>query len=494
MFIFIILLVACGWWFLWKKKYYIRIESAGENADGMVQVLKNQLEMTLTEAQELVKGLPKLVRGGNYLNARGVVKAIIEAGGQAKIEYYSAFQNPLGKEEPEKDENGKTKKKVDSDVKHEMGAVDISAEQAEAVKGQTGDNAKAYAKLGEAIMVGGDNYYPESLEETLKMDALLDESEKAAKNINDPEYYKVLKEMRGIVGWSSRRHFNFSWIIILGSLITIGVVLWIGHGNKEDKKRAKEQVEIVDAWSTKDTLSLEQAMQRATYENRLKSPNLYRAYEINSNENLIASCKKHIEEYKQRMDTISTKEGKENLQKWIKMNEDEIARHIKENKEMKSWDEKDTKKAALERMKKHYKYTARSARRSMVWSFIFLLLIPLYIFANYSWGYVITKTRKESAILAKIQQWTLAIAGGMFGLGSAISLIPDYTGPNRGLSSNDGHAAINAILMTIKLFLMVGAILLIAVVSLVLMIYSIIVGLKRNYDWKAILAKAKAAK
>jgi hypothetical protein len=70
---------------LWKKKYYILIESAGENADGIKQVLKTQLEISLTEAEELAGSLPKTVRGGNFLNAKMVVKAINEAGGSAKL-------------------------------------------------------------------------------------------------------------------------------------------------------------------------------------------------------------------------------------------------------------------------------------------------------------------------------------------------------------------------------------------------------------------------
>ena len=85
---FIILLIAlfvCGWYFLWKKKYFILIESAGENADGIKQVLKTQLEISLTEAEELAGSLPKTVRGGNFLNAKMVVKAINEAGGSAKL-------------------------------------------------------------------------------------------------------------------------------------------------------------------------------------------------------------------------------------------------------------------------------------------------------------------------------------------------------------------------------------------------------------------------
>ena len=168
------------------------------------------------------------------------------------------------------------------------------------------------------------------------------------------------------------------------------------------------------------------------------------------------------------------------------MNEKEIARHNEELKEIRCWDNKDTKKAALERTKKSYKYARKSAFTSIIWSIIFLALIPLYIFANYSWGYVITRTRTESAFLQKFYAWTAKLSAGMFALGGAIHLIDsrpvDSSGARVGFS-NDG--AINAILMTAKFFLLVGAVVLIAFVSLAIMIYSIIVGLKRNYGSKA---------
>ena len=54
LFFILILLFVCGWYFLWKKKYYILIESAGENADGIKQVLKTQLELLL---QQVERGL-----------------------------------------------------------------------------------------------------------------------------------------------------------------------------------------------------------------------------------------------------------------------------------------------------------------------------------------------------------------------------------------------------------------------------------------------------
>ena len=179
----LIFLVLGAWWFLWKKKYYIQIDNAGDDADGMIPILKTQLELTLTEAEELAKAIPALVKGGNFLNARTVAKAINEAGGQAKVTFHWFWQNPLGKEEPERDENGKKKKKTDSDAKHEMGGYGFTEEDIDAIT-QPSDaaNEKAYAKLVDAMNIGGENFYPETLEETQRMDALLHADKQARRD------------------------------------------------------------------------------------------------------------------------------------------------------------------------------------------------------------------------------------------------------------------------------------------------------------------------
>lgn len=482
----IIVLFVLVWWFGWKKKYYVLIEKIDESTDKLIQVLKTELEITLTEAQILSKSLPKLVKGGNYVNARSVVKALQEAGAEAKIKYYPAWENPLGKEESQKDENGKKVATPNSELLHEQGVVNFTDEDVDAIKNQKGSNAAAYAKLAEAMHVGGENFYPETKEDTERMDALLDESEKAATGITDPTYNNTLKEMRGVVGWSARRHFNFSWLIILGSLIFIGIVVYLGNDKREYKKASKAKVERVEAWSTsKDTLSLDKARKIVNYENRLQSPNMYRADLINENEKLVNSYKESIERLQSQLDTASVKSEKEIYQENLENCKKEVARLNKEIQDAYSWDEAATKKAALEDVKHWYKIAAREARKGTIFMILALLLIPLYIFSNYSWGYVITKTRKETAIIARITEWTYKIAGGMFGIGLLIPTIKDnprsgYT--PRGLSSNDGNNAMNAILWTAKLCLLFGAILLISIVSLFIMVYSIIVGLKRNYS------------
>ncbi len=66
---------------------------------------------------------------------------------------------------------------------------------------------------------------------------------------------------------------------------------------------------------------------------------------------------------------------------------------------------------------------------------------------------------------------------------------------------SDGHTTIhtesnpvNYIILAIKFFLLAAAVIIVAFVSTVIMLYSATTGLKRNYDWKKIIADAKAKK
>lgn len=407
-----------------------------------------------------------------------------------------------------RNKESKAKKgRMDKDTLRKMGGVGFTMEDVQQVKNQKSSvNAKAYELMVEAMSVSAnymgdtvsdegirmDDVYPTTLEETLKMDALLDQSERAVKDDTDEEYNKMICELRGIVGWSRRRHFNFSWGIILGSLITIGAVVWMGNDSRESRDRAKAEKEMVAEWSTEaDTITLDQALKTVNYQNNMNSPLLYKAWKMNLLQSDIKACEEHIEMHKHSADTASTKAAKERYLGYAESNKEKAEEYTKELEEVKGWSMKDSKEHAVDLTKARYKHASRGARRGTFFMIVFLLLIPLYIFANHSWGYVITRTREEQEKLEKIKRWGYGIAAGMFGLAGSISLVEDYRGPNRGLSSNDGNNAINAILMTIKLFLLAAAIILLAVVSLGIMVYSIIVGLKRNYDWKAIFAEMK---
>ena len=87
----LIILFILAWWFLWKKTYYVRIESVGEDVATQEQVLKTELETTLREAIAITQNTPYLVQAGNFFNAQGVVRQINKHGGTAKVQFVWAW-------------------------------------------------------------------------------------------------------------------------------------------------------------------------------------------------------------------------------------------------------------------------------------------------------------------------------------------------------------------------------------------------------------------
>ena len=64
-----------------------------------------------------------------------------------------------------------------------------------------------------------ENVYPTSLEETDKMDALMDEAEKEAGSQRDADFNERLAELRDITEWSRKRHKTWKWSLIAGALL-----------------------------------------------------------------------------------------------------------------------------------------------------------------------------------------------------------------------------------------------------------------------------------
>ena len=410
----------------------------------------------------------------------------------------------------------KDKKKHLSNAElREMGAVGFSMDDVRQVQDQKDSvNAKAYEYMVEAMAVSAnymgdtindegvrlDDVYPTTYEETMKMDELLDKSELAVKDDNDQEYNKMIEELRGIVGWSRRRHFNFSWGIILGTIITVIAVIYWAQGDKQTKERRKAQMEQVKAWNIpgdENGIDYNKMMDTLDYTMEWKGAAEYKACEMK----LAIENVKYYEGLVARnlaaADTASTKEAKKEYIARSKRYEKDLKKAQDKLEKIQGWDLKDAQKAAVKRQKQWYRQASKAAAFSYVLMVFFLLLIPLYIIANHSWGYVITRTREEQETLDKIKKWGFRIAAGLFGAAAAMEATTEYR-----VHWSDGSKSTeyetNWFIVALKVALLVAALVVIAVVSTGIMLYSTIVGLKRNYDWKAIWAtmrdKAVAAK
>lgn len=132
-----------------------------------------------------------------------------------------------------------------------------------------------------------------------------------------------------------------------------------------------------------------------------------------------------------------------------------------------------------------------SARKTWFWMMFFIILIPVYIFAQRPYGYTITRTRLESRVLGGIQKVLFAIAGGMAAGALAMEYEPDTVVKwSDGSTTRESNSA-NAGIVAIKLMLYAAALAIFCITSSVLMIYLTVQGLRRNYNWEPIIAKGK---
>lgn len=403
------------------------------------------------------------------------------------------------------------KKRLSEEQKHMAGVVDFTIEDVRSAQNkQDSVNAEAYDLVVDAMSVSAnymdttisddgtvqmDDVYPTSLEETLKMDELLDKSERAVKDENDEEYNRLICTLRGIVGWSRRRHFNFSWWIILGTIITVVAVMRWSNSDKKTKEQAKVKVENIKKWSTdaEEVADWEQLVAEASYGTQLASPTSYKAYKIKSKRESLEYAQKQTELYTMRADTATISKNKKNYKALAKDYEKKADRYQKDLDKVTKWSLKDAKKDALRDAKAGYKSAKKAAAFSYILMVFFILLIPLYVIANYAWGYNITKHREEQRKVEGIRKVAFGIAGALFGAGLAMDAFDTYR-----VRWSDGsrttETEANWVSIAFKAMLYALAIIIVAIVSTVIMIYSTISGFRHNYDFKAIIAEAKAKK
>lgn len=397
----------------------------------------------------------------------------------------------------------------------DMGAVGFTIDDVRQVQDQKGSpNAKAYDYMVQAMSVSAkymgktikdeevqlEDIYPTSYEETMKMDELLDQSERAVQDENDEVYNKMITELRGIVGWSRRRHFHFSWLIILGSLITIIFMVHHFGGMRSKLHRYEYYMDKVKAWSLDpDSITLDMAndsLSRYYGDVAYDKPIYYKAFRLKTDAEWLREFQDNAAEYRHSMDTAQSRSDKKYFKKECEKAEKRVKFYTKLlDEEQNEWDYKDFQKDALKRLKASYRETLGTAIGFWFMQFLFLMLIPLYIFANHSWGYVITKYREENEKLEQLKVGAFIVAAGLIGAAASIKLLPgkwvDVRRENGSTELRYKDNPANTGKYTLKAVLVALALLTIIVVSFGILVYSTWVGLKRNYDWKKIYKGAK---
>lgn len=363
----------------------------------------------------------------------------------------------------------------------EMGYVSFSKEDIKNAEETAVKNQRAYELLYEAMSVSkhvqkknkkgkeinDDDIYPTSLDETLRMDALVTQAYQAVDDKSDSELMSYLSEMRDIIDWSRKRHWNFQWMIIIGVIISIIYLNYQTGDAKENVERNKKELTAIEKWGDSAITA-------------------YKTKKITDFESSINRRAEDIKRYELTLDTAVNKDTKKTYQDYLKKakkDKNEIEKNLATLQKASS---KDVHKMAVKEREAWIKHAKGSHRTMLFWTVFFIILIPLYIIAERPFGYLMSRYRTEAKVLGGIKKLSLMLAGGLASMAAALQVTETVTKWSDGSTTTDSDALPIA---AMKIGLLIAALVVICVTSMFLMVYSTIAGLIRNYD---LVPKAKA--
>ena len=346
-----------------------------------------------------------------------------------------------------------------------------------------------------------DNVYPVSKEETDKMKNLVDEAVRKADDPSDSFFRERVSDLREIISYSYSKHRTWKWSLIFGSIIAACIFWYFGNQDKEDAQKYAKDVTLVENWKKADTtitydkLDASSELSYQLYERRVQSANAYKLMKLHDLKRNAESYREGMKTAKHSADTAKLDKNIESYKKRMAECEEKKEKYQDEFDEVADMDFDEIQKMALKDTQGLVDDINDSASTKTGWMIYLIILIPLYIISGYPRGYVISAHRHQHGFMRTLQKIGFAVASFFFGSGLLMSLLPDsiveyhYTS-GRVETRNEGNP-VNIVILGIKFGLMVAGVLIFCFVSVLIMTIETISGLKRNFNWAAMLNKGK---
>ena len=346
-----------------------------------------------------------------------------------------------------------------------------------------------------------DNVYPVSKEETDKMKNLVDEAVRKADDPSDSFFRERVSDLREIISYSYSKHRTWKWSLIFGSIIAACIFWYFGNQDKEDAQKYAKDVTLVENWKKADTtitydkLDASSELSYQLYERRVQSANAYKLMKLHDLKRNAESYREGMKTAKHSADTAKLDKNIESYKKRMAECEEKMEKYQDEFDEVADMDFDEIQKMALKDTQGLVDDINDSASTKTGWMIYLIILIPLYIISGYPRGYVISAHRRQHGFMRTLQKIGFAVASFFFGSGLLMSLLPDsiveyhYTS-GRVETRNEGNP-VNIVILGIKFGLMVEGVLIFCFVSVLIMTIETISGLKRNFNWAAMLNKGK---
>ena len=348
-----------------------------------------------------------------------------------------------------------------------------------------------------------DNVYPVSKEETDKMKNLVDEAVRKADDPSDSFFRERVSDLREIISYSYSKHRTWKWSLIFGSIIAACIFWYFGNQDKEDAQKYAKDVTLVENWKKADTtitydkLDASSELSYQLYERRVQSANAYKLMKLHDLKRNAESYREGMKTAKHSADTAKLDKNIESYKKRMAECEEKMEKYQDEFDEVADMNFDEIQKMALKDTQGLVDDSNDSASTKTGWMIYLIILIPLYIISGYPRGYVISAHRRQHGFMRTLQKIGFAVASFFFGSGLLMSLLPDsiveyhYTS-GRVETRNEGNPA-NIAILGIKFGLMIAGVLIFCFVSVLIMTIETISGLKRNFNWAAMLNKGKKA-
>ena len=348
-----------------------------------------------------------------------------------------------------------------------------------------------------------DNVYPVSKEETDKMKNLVDEAVRKADDPSDSFFRERVSDLREIISYSYSKHRTWKWSLIFGSIIAACIFWYFGNLDKEDAQKYAKDVTLVENWKKADTtitydkLDASSELSYQLYERRVQSANAYKLMKLHDLKRNAESYREGMKTAKHSADTAKLDKNIESYKKRMAECEEKMEKYQDEFDEVADMNFDEIQKMALKDTQGLVDDINDSASTKTGWMIYLIILIPLYIISGYPRGYVISAHRRQHGFMRTLQKIGFAVASFFFGSGLLMSLLPDsiveyhYTS-GRVETRNEGNP-VNIVILGIKFGLMIAGVLIFCFVSVLIMTIETISGLKRNFNWAAMLNKGKKA-
>lgn len=348
-----------------------------------------------------------------------------------------------------------------------------------------------------------DNVYPVSKDETDKMKDLVDEAVRKADDPSDSFFRERVSDLREIISYSYSKHRTWKWSLIFGSIIAACIFWYFGNQDKEDAQKYAKDVTLVENWKKADTtitydkLNASSELSYQLYERRVQSANAYKLMKLHDLKRNAESYREGMKTAKHSADTAKLDKNIESYKKRMAECEEKMEKYQDEFDEVADMNFDEIQKMALKDTQGLVDDINDSASTKTGWMIYLIILIPLYIISGYPRGYVISAHRRQHGFMRTLQKIGFAVASFFFGSGLLMSLLPDsiveyhYTS-GRVETRNEGNP-VNIVILGIKFGLMIAGVLIFCFVSVLIMTIETISGLKRNFNWAAMLNKGKKA-